>query len=57
MLNIPYKWGFPFKLFFDYKGTTVVINSLHHAEEFGTELETEKVAVEESEEDLSNKKE
>lgn len=47
-LNIAYKWGFPFKLITDCKGTRVVINSLQQAEEFGTQLETEETPAEAS---------
>lgn len=45
-LNIPYKWGFPFKLLIEYKGVTVVIHMLQQAEEFGIRLEIEGGLVE-----------
>lgn len=49
MLNIPSHIeypGFLFKLFIDYKGAMVVINTLQQAKEFETRLEIEVVEVE-----------
>lgn len=44
--DIPYKWGFPRKLFIDHKGTTVVIMSFQQAKEFAAEFEAVEVKVE-----------
>lgn len=44
--EIPYKWGFPFRLLIDYKGKTVMLKTILQAKEFekilsGTEVEVE----------------
>lgn len=39
-------WGFPFKLFIDYKGTTVLIRSLQQVKGFAAKPDEEEVEVE-----------
>lgn len=39
-------WGFPFRLFIDYKGRTVVLRTIQLVKEFEGELDKEEVEVE-----------
>lgn len=41
-----YRWGFPFKLFVDYKGKNIVLKTLQQAKDLEILLDNEEVEVE-----------
>lgn len=44
--DIPYKWGYPFKLLVEYKEKTVVLTSIQQAKKFEALLAREEVDIE-----------
>lgn len=44
-VNIPYKWGYTFKLLVNYKGQTIALLTKQQAEEFIQVLDNEEVEV------------